>query len=170
MNQMKTRFLLASAVLGFLVAPALRAQESDWRNLSQIKPGTKIQVVEQSLKTLSGKLVRVSEIDITLQVEGNEIVLPKDQVYRVSVNGKNRKRNALIGFGIGAAAGVGVGAAVKPIVGDAKVIPGLAAAYAGLGAGIGAVLPAGKSVYRAERPGEAAMRKPTQHQDSDVGR
>ena len=147
---MTSRLLLGSLLIGFALAPLLQAQESQWQNLAQIKAGTKVQVVERSLKSTSGRFVRVSETDLTLMVDKREVVLPRDQVYRVSISGKNRKRNTLIGLAVGAAAGAGVGAAANQVVGDASVIAGTTAAFAGVGAGIGAVIPAAKTVYRAE--------------------
>ncbi len=62
-----------------------QAQTSRWQNLDQIHRGAKIEVVEQSLKSTSGKFVRYSQGDLTLEVQGKEITIQKEQVYRVSV-------------------------------------------------------------------------------------
>lgn len=156
----------------FLVLASLipaEAQKSRWEDLDQIHHGAKVQVVEQSLKSTSGKFVRFSHDDLTLEVQGKEVAIQREQVFRVTVSGKNRKRNTLIGLGIGGALGVGVGAAANQVVGDARVIPATGAAWAGLGAAIGAIIPASKTVYRAERPEETALRSPIQR-GSDNGR
>ncbi len=161
---MASRLLPCCLTIGLLLAPLLQAQESQWQELAQIKAGTKVQVVERSLKSTSGRFVRVSETDVTLKVENNEVVVPKSQVYRVSISGKNRKRNTLIGLAAGAAAGAGLGAAANQVVGDARVIPGMALSFGALGAGIGALVPAAKTVYRAELPRPASPKEQSRHE------
>ena len=143
-----------------ILAPLLHAQQSQWRDLNQIRPGTKIQVVENSLKSTSGKFVTFSETDITLKVENNDVVIPRDQIHRVSISGKNRKRNTLIGLAIGAGAGAGVGAATRQVVKESWVVPGMMLAYAGVGTGVGAVVPAAKTVYRAEVSRQSNEKRP----------
>ena len=111
---MVPRLLLGCLVIGFVLAPLLQAQESQWQNLAQIKAGTKVEVVEQSLRSTHGRFVRVSETDLTvLDLQRRELVLPRDQVYRVTVSGKNRKRNTLIGLAAGAGGGVAWAIAVR---------------------------------------------------------
>jgi hypothetical protein len=136
-----------------ILTPLLHAQQSQWQDLNLIRPGTKIQVVENSLKSTSGKFVGFSETDITLKVENKDVVIPRDQVHRVSISGKNRKRNTLIGLGAGAAAGLALGVALmERESGYGGAVAGSTVGFAGVGAGIGALLPAGKTVYRAENP------------------
>lgn len=154
------RFVLPCLLAGFVVAPLLQAQQSQWHDLNQIRPGTKIQVVENSLKSTSGKFVAWSETDVTLKIENKEVVIPRDQVHRVSISGKNRKRNTLIGLAIGAGVGAGVGAATHQVVKESWVIPGMMLAYAGVGAGVGALVPAAKAVYRAEVPRQSGEKEP----------
>lgn len=149
------RLVLHFLCAGFTLTAVLQAQELQWQSLGQISAGTKVQVVERSLKSTSGKFVGVSETDLTLRVDKQEVVIPRDRVYRVSINGKNRKRNVLIGLAIGAAAGVGVGVAANRVVGETWLVPTVAAVYAGAGAGVGAVCPSAKTVYRAELPERA---------------
>jgi hypothetical protein len=156
---MASHLLPCCLTIGLLLAPLLQAQESQWQELAQIKARTNIQVVERSLKNTSGRLMRVSETDLTLRVENNELVVPKDRVFRVSISGKNRKRNVLIGLAAGSAVGAGLGAAANQVVGDARVIPGMALSFGAFGAGIGALVPAAKSVYRAELPRQASLKE-----------
>ena len=143
-----------------ILTPLLHAQQSQWQDLNEIRLETKIQVVENSLKSTSGKFVAFSETDITLKVENKDVVIPRDQVHRVSISGKNRKRNTLIGLAIGAGAGAGVGAATHQVVKESWVVPGMMLAYAGVGAGVGALVPAAKTVYRAEVPRQSSEKKP----------
>ena len=132
------------------IIPA-HAQQSRWENLAQVRRGAKVQVVEQSLKSTSGKFLSFSEEDLTLEVQGKRIVIARQQVYRVSLLGKNRKRNALIGPGVGAAAGLVVGLAImERESGFGGAVAGLTVGYAGVGAGVGALMPASKLIYRAE--------------------
>lgn len=152
------RSVLSCLWAGFILAPLLQAQQSQWQNLAQVRPGTRIQVVENSLKSTSGRFVGFSETDLTLKVEDKEVVIPKDQVHRVTISGKNRKRNTLIGLAVGAGAGAAVGAAANRVVGEAWVVPGMMLSYAGLGAGIGALVPAAKTVYKAELPKSAGKK------------
>lgn len=63
------RSLLLSFVAALMIAPLLQAQDSQWQNLSQIRPGAKIQVIEQSLKSTSGRFVRFSATDLTFKAE-----------------------------------------------------------------------------------------------------
>jgi hypothetical protein len=145
--------------LGLVFAPATWGQPSQWQNLAQVKAGTRVQVVEQSLKSISGKFLRFSDTDLTLRVEDRELVIPKDRVYRVSISGKNRKRNALIGLAAGSGIGLGVGLALlEREKGFGGAVAGVTVAYAAVGAGVGAVVPAGKTIYQAERSGQASVR------------
>jgi len=157
---MAPRPLLVCLVIGFVLAPRLQAQESQWQDLGQIKAGTKIQVVERSLKSTTGRFLRISDTDLALKVETKEVVVPRDQVYRVSIRGKNRKRNVLIGLAAGAAVGGALGVAVlerEPGYGGA--VAGMIAGWAGIGAGIGAVVPAARTVYRVENPKGASLKE-----------
>jgi hypothetical protein len=157
---MSKRFAIPIALVVAMLAPLLQAQESRWQNLVQIQPGAKVQVVEQSLKSTSGRFVRFSDADLTLDVNKKEVVVPKEQVYRVSVTGKNRKRNTLIGLAVGAGLGTVWSAGLSKLdnwrAGDTA---GLVGGCAGLGAGIGAIVPASKTVYRAERSTKAGLKE-----------
>ncbi len=161
--------LLASALL----AAPLHAQKSQWENLAQIKPGNKAQVVEQSLKSILGKFVRYSETDLTLMSNGKEIVISKQQVYRVSILGKNRTRNTLIGLVIGTGVGVGMGVGLmEHETGYGGAVAGSIFGCAGVGAGIGAAMPSAREIYRAEavpRTATSAVSPPAQNR-SDEGK
>ena len=156
-------------MVGIMFPLQLQSQESQWQNLAQIRSGAKVQVIEQSLKSAAGRFVRFSTTDLTLKVGNKELVVPKDEVYRVTVNGKNRKRNMLIGLAAGAAMGVIVGVA-SPELGtgtcsqgsciDAGTVSLLAVAGGALGTGVGAALPAAKTVYRAGTPKQASLQAP----------
>lgn len=100
-----------------------------------------------------------SETDLTLNVGRKKVVIFKDQVHRASISGKNRKRNTLIGLALGAGTGAAVGAAANRVVGKTWVVPGMMLSYAGVGAGVGALVPAAKTVYTAEVPKQASPKE-----------
>lgn len=144
------RNALAVAVLMCLLSIPALSQEANWDNLRQLKAGNKIQVVETNLKVVEGKFVRFTEADLTLQVDKQEVVIPKDQVYRVSHKG--RGRNALIGLLAGSGAGLAIGAAVmERESGYAGAVAGTAVGFGAIGAGIGAAVPHSTTFYRAEK-------------------
>ena len=145
-----SKYLVGSLLVLLWLIPA-QAQQSRWENLNQLRQGSKVQVVEQSLKCNSGKFVSFSEEDITLEVQGKEIVIARQQVYRVSISGKNRKRNTLIGTGVGAAVGTGIALAIlEREPGFHSAAAGAVFGWTGVGAGVGALMPAAREVYRAE--------------------
>jgi hypothetical protein len=155
-------------LVSIMFPPQLQSQESQWQNLAHIRSGAKVQVVEQSLKSTSGRFVRFSTTDLTLNVDKKEVVVPRDQVYRIAIAGKNRRRNMLIGLAAGAATGVIVGVA-SPELGtgtcsqgsciDAGTVSLLALGGGAVGTGIGAALPAARTVYRAGAPKQASLKK-----------
>ncbi len=145
------RTLLSFAALVFLVTASAVAQDSSWQNLKQIKPGTKVKVVESNLKTLEGKFVGFSETDLTIAISKREEVIPKEQVYRVTSTG--RGRNALIGAIVGGAAGIAIGAAImEREKGYGGAVAGTGVGFGAIGAGIGAAIPHTTTYYRAEKP------------------
>lgn len=154
------RLVIRCLLAAVLLMPLLHAQEAQWQGLSQVRPGTKIQVVEKTLRSTTGKFVGFSEADLTLTVEGKQVVVPRERIYRISIAGKNRKRNVLIGLAIGAGVGVGIGAATRQVVNDDKVIPLEGLVMAGVGAGIGAIVPAKGNIYRAETPKPTTEKTP----------
>lgn len=150
---------LACLCAPFLLAQLVQAQESRWQNLSEIHSGTKIQVVQTSLKSVSGRFVSFSETELTLDTGSGQVVVPKDSVFRVTVSGRNRKRHMLIGMAVGAGLGGLVGGLIaEREKGFGGAVAGLVGGYAAVGTTIGAALPAGKTVYRAELPDQTAKK------------
>jgi len=84
-------WLYLCAVVMCLCVLEARAQ-SQWQRLAEIRPGTKVQVVETSLKSTSGEFVSFSEAGITLHAQGQGAVIPKERVYRVSINGNPTRK------------------------------------------------------------------------------
>jgi hypothetical protein len=142
--------VLLGFLFAFVLAQLVEAQVSSWDNLLHIRPGTKVEVIERSLRKTSGRFARFSDADLTVKVANNDVSIPRTQVFRVTIIGKNRKRNTLLGFGIGAAFGVAWGAGLHAAGADLNggQATAFAAGVAGIGAGIGAIIPASKTVIR----------------------
>lgn len=162
------KYLMGSLLVLLWIIP-VQAQQSRWENLNQLRRGTKVQVVEQSLKSTSGKFLSFSEEDLTLEVQGKEVIIARPQVYRVSISGKNRKRNTLIGTGVGAAVGTGIAVAIlEREPGFRGAAAGAVAGWVGVGAGVGALMPAAREVYRAEAIPRSAPPRSAPSTDSFV--
>jgi hypothetical protein len=145
-------------LLSLAAGRSLRAAEkSDWGNLKQVAPSQTIKVIATDGKSSQGDFQFVSDDALVLRLADGDRSFPRDTVQRVSIkrNG-HRGKHALIGAAIGAGGGLGAGIAVDhctPTVivctenkGKAILTPG----FALLGAGIGALLPAGgwREIYR----------------------
>ena|SRR5690242_18521090 len=154
------RLIFSSILLVLLATTAARAQADRWQDLSQIKQGRQVDVIDRHLTKYSGKFITFSDTDLKLLVKDQQISIARNDVYRVTVAGQNRKRNVLLGLVIGAGAGLGLGAAIMEREGGyAGAVAGTSVGFAGIGAGIGAVVPSHKTVYRAE-PVKEANSKP----------
>jgi hypothetical protein len=98
-----------------LIMPCLssaQAVNSSWANLSTVRSGQKIQVVQMNSKKVSGTFLDVSDSGITLRDKAGEITIGRPDVRIVRLlKDRHRLRNALIGASIGAGAGAGIGAA-----------------------------------------------------------
>jgi len=141
-------------VLATAVAVAQTSEES-WENLTQLRVGQKIQVVDIDLKSHNGTFLSFSEEAISLRVGKKEIALPRQNVLRVSNREKTKRwRNVLLGAAIMGAAGLGIGAAMDTKFtekGEGNTMKkfltpiGLAA-----GAALGAAVPSYQTIYRAK--------------------
>jgi predicted membrane metal-binding protein len=147
--------------LGFVLcipcAALAQSNKSAWENLNTLQAGHKIEVVEMNSKKVSGAFVSVTDAGISLQVEGGEQTIARQDVRVVKLmENKHRLRNAAVGAAIGAGAGAGAGAAVGRGNGNSGGFD-FAAQGAGIGAGagavigaiVGALLPCHDTVYRA---------------------
>ncbi len=139
-----------------LLIPSAWAQpqgNADWDNLKQIQRGQRIKVVEMNLKATTGKFVSFSDTKIVLEVDKTTVTIPREAVYRVNED-HQRGRNAFIASLGGAGFGAVIGAAASRDVhtsGDkAAVVVITAGAWAGILAGISALVTRNPTVYRAE--------------------
>jgi hypothetical protein len=146
--------------LGLIVNSSLcGAQNPAWNNLKQLTPGQQVRVVVSNKKTFKGQFQSTTDDAIIIRSQETDQTLSRSSVQLVSRRAGHRGRHALIGAAIGAGAGLGIGAAIdndcspNSIVctgnkGKAILTPVLGL----LGAGIGALLPAGgwQEIYRSD--------------------
>ena len=144
-----------SAVLVFLVLAA-NAETGTWNDVLALETGQKVRVVLTDMKSYKGRIEAVSGQSVSLLVRRSPMRFEREEVHRVTALGRSyQARKALIGAAIGGLCGVGIGAIAdrgphEIGEGDAgKRFFGLMGL--GAGAGVGAALPAGKTVYRSTR-------------------
>jgi hypothetical protein len=134
-----------------------QTDQSSWANLSKLKTGEKIEIVEMTSKKHLGTFMDVSDSAISYRDRGGEQSIPKQNVRTVKLaENKERLRNALIGAGVGAGAGAGITAAAwenNGFLGSKGTGAAVGAVLGGVsGAIVGAALPDHKTVYRAVSP------------------
>ena len=151
-------YLLAFCASGFSQSPALPRATADWNNLASIDGAAEVRVQLSGLHAARGKVQSVTADSLTMGSGSAHETFMRQQILRVSVKGKSRRRrNALIGLAIGAGLGGALGGAAASSCsgticgsyGGAAIGSGIGAG-AGVGAAIGAVLPAGgwHEIYR----------------------
>lgn len=156
------RFLLAA---GFSVsASGAEHAGANWEKVERLRPGQTVRVQCSGRQAWTGRLTKVTEEGVTLDVRGTEKNAARSEMIRVQTQG--RAKSALIGVAIGAPAGIGFGYAVghrsNLKSGEMGPAVGLGAAlFAAAGAGIGAMVPAWKTVYEASPPPGASSARET---------
>jgi hypothetical protein len=144
--------LLSSSVSG--------AQNPAWNNLKQLGPGQQVRVVVNSKKAFKGQFQSSTDDAIIIRFSGADQTLSRSSVKKVSSRrAGHRGRHVLIGAAVGAGVGLGIGAAIdNDCSSNSIVCTGnkgkaiLTPVFGLVGAGIGALLPAGgwQEVYRAD--------------------
>jgi hypothetical protein len=143
---------IALMLAGALAGPVLAADNSAWTNLSALKPGTRIGIIQADMKRVEGHFEGFTESGISLRTD-REVTLRKEEVVRVYRRPRaSRPIRAAVGAAIGAAGGVILSNTVGTRfrnegqdVSDAAYIGG----GVGIGAAIGAVSGGGyRTVYQ----------------------
>ncbi len=142
------RFLLCATLCSTLVS----AQSGDWDGVKQLSPGRQVKIALRNGTSYKGQLRSADDNSIVL--ESGKAVAKQDVKRVLTKTRGHRGKHALIGGGIGAAAGLGVGAGIDANcssfcfhnLGKAVLTP----AFAIIGLGVGALLPAGgwQEIYR----------------------
>jgi hypothetical protein len=147
-------------VLGIPAALCAQKQQGSWSDLSGLRVGQDVVVIEASMKQHGGQFVSVTDDALTLQEKGSDVSVKREDVVRVSTaSGAHRGEHAVIGLVVGGLIGAGIGAAAADhSTGNGfwswKAQPGIGALVgivigAPSGAAIGAVIPAHATIYRA---------------------
>jgi hypothetical protein len=126
--------------------------------LKQVVLGQTIKVIATDGKSSQGNFQSVGDDVLVLRLAGGDRSFPRDTVRRISIKSNGgRVKHALIGAAIGAGGGLGAGIAIDNDCSRTSIVCTgnkgkaiLTPAFALLGAGIGALLPAGdwREIYR----------------------
>jgi hypothetical protein len=157
-------FVSAKRIILFLICfigvpcgSLAQSNQRSWANLSKLKTGEKIEIVDINSKKHPGTFMDVSDLSISYRDRVGEQNIPKQNVRSVKLaDHKERLRNTLIGAGVGAGAGAGITAAAwenNGFLGSKGTGAAVGAVLGGVsGAIVGAALPDHKTVYRAVSP------------------
>jgi len=163
---------LLAAVLVFTMPQGLWAQnkQTDWRELSRLRLGERIRVVDSSHKKHSGVFSSFSDQSVVLRGESGEETIPRENIVAISHSKRSyRLRNVVVsgfaGAGIGAAIGYAgsacndsrspsrglgsVGGCLGPTRG-AVAAAGAALGFLG-GLVVGSAIPSHQTIYRVPR-------------------
>lgn len=153
------------ALLAVFGATFAQPAEESWDNLSRLRAGQKIAVVDTKLKSIEGSFIGYSGEAVSLRLEEGEVAIPRSDVLSIKDRQvSHRRRNVLLGLAAGAAGGL-VAGAVKGANYHEKGETGVFVMVftpigAGIGAAVGAALPAGQvTIYRA-KPAKRAVPPP----------
>ncbi len=141
-------------VFAFFLPTCLQAQAPKyaWGNLSQLRPGQKIQVVDMQMKTFGCEFVSFTDDAIVIRRGKAVESIERVNVERISIRDTSRRgRNMILGAAI--AGGIALGASIPFMVSSesgcspcAIAIPAAFGAGAGLGAGA-----THRTIYRADK-------------------
>lgn len=145
------RWLLPLVIL-LLFSQLLPAQTSDWAVMKQLLPTQKVKIKTADGKSHVGRVRLIT--DVSVQIDKDQPI-QKQEVEQVLLwNSGHHGRNALIGLALGAGAGAILGGAScgpGSFVSRGQCIAVGAPFFGGVGAGIGALIPAHgqwREVYR----------------------
>ena len=141
-----------------ITSPLCGAENPEWNNLKQLSSGQHVRVQLSDGKLSKGDFQSVSDDAIIIRAGGADQTFQRSGVKKVSSRRSgHRARHALIGAAIGAGVGLGTGAAIDNdctpqdfICTGNKGKAILTPVFALIGAGVGALLPAGgwQEIYR----------------------
>jgi len=108
-------------VLGILLAAGLIAAQtptppsnpgkSDWANVKRLAAGEEIRVSTTDGKSFRGQLQSTTDESLIMVAASAQQTLARAQVTKIATKGtSHRRRNALIGLGVGAGTGLAIGA------------------------------------------------------------
>lgn len=132
---------------------ALAQTPASWENLSALRGGQNIQIVEVTSKKHLGSFVNFSDTAISFRESSGDQTLQKQDVRSVRLKKGRGLRRTLIGAAIGAGAGAGIVAGAWESNGflggkGAGAAVGAAIGFVA-GAAVGAFLPSHETIYSA---------------------
>jgi hypothetical protein len=148
--------LFVILILGLPSLLHAQKEKGSWSDLNRLKAGQGIEVIESNMKRHAGAFVTVTDEVLSLQENGSDVSLKREDVVRVSTSsGPRRGEHAVIGLVVGGLIGAGIGAASGSshgfLGGSSRGIGALVGIAIGApsGALVGAVIPAHTTIYRA---------------------
>ena len=131
-----------------LISTVAFAQTDTWVLLRGVYPGQDTHVHARDGRTHKGRFISASDDSVVIRTRNGDASHAKTDISKVSVRtAGSRWRNAGIGAALGAASMGGVAAAAYD--GDGGEFVAAAAIFYGLiGAGVGALFPGYKTIYR----------------------
>jgi hypothetical protein len=151
--------LVAGVLFAIGLIPSLGAQptRADWNALKALTAGTQVRIRNGS-STVDGKLDRTTDdVIVVTSRKGQETFERRDVSIVSAKRQSHRKRNTLIGLGVGAGGGLAFGGALANDVKNSilgghgpAIIASSAGAGALVGVLVGAVIPSGgwRQVYK----------------------
>ena len=138
-----------------LLACGLPLCGQSWDVLRGLYPGDRIKILDNAGQEFKGAFTSATADSISMKSDNRELAIERPRVRRVQVRASSRRvRNILIGVGLGLAVGVTVdqtvGTYLRNEAGESRRALTYIAPIA-LCAGIGAALPAYRTVYRMRR-------------------
>jgi hypothetical protein len=152
------------ALLAALSQVAFAQGEQSWDNLSRLRAGQRIEVTDTKLRSTEGSFTGYTGDAISLRLDRGEVSIARSDVFSIkNREASHRRRNVLLGLAIGAAGGLAAGGIRGATYHEAGETGVFMLVYtpivAGIGAGLGAALPAGPvTVYRAKAPIQPPVR------------
>ncbi|MGA8270409.1 MAG: hypothetical protein WB919_02550 [Candidatus Sulfotelmatobacter sp.] len=149
------KFLFLIFIFGMSCAAWAQNSRSSWANISALRAGQKIQIIEINAAKHSGTFVKFSETSVSYRDASGEQTIQKPDVHKVRLlkNG-HHLRNTLIGGAVGAGAGAAIVAGAWENGGFVGGKGTGAAVGAGLGFVVGAVVgvlvPSHSTIYDAK--------------------
>jgi hypothetical protein len=137
-------------VVAIALAVSLQARDtgrSSWVIVENLRPGSKLTVIQSNGHREKGRFQQASEQAITIRTKRGEVEISRVQVVKITSSSKLRRlRNA--GIGAGAGAGIGALVAYNTASGDHRFAAFMTALFTVGVCGIfGAALPASRTIY-----------------------
>jgi hypothetical protein len=138
------------SVIAIALAVSLQARDtgkSSWANVENLRPGSKLTVIQSDEHREKGRFRQASEQAITIRTKRGNVEIARAQVVKITSPSKQRRlRNA--GIGAGAGAGIGALVAYNTASGDHRFAAFMTALFTvGLCGIFGAAMPASHTIY-----------------------